>query len=92
MIISTKFAQGQQVRFVRRCVLASNVPRNSQGYKYAALRAKDGDTYDGEGVIEPGTRAVVVDYASHGTGSQDNPIVRVNGHLARTHQTNLEMA
>lgn len=91
MITSSKFAPGQQVRFIRRCVLASNVPRNSQGYTFAALRSEEGDQYDGDGIIDVGTRAVVVDYASHGTGSHDNPIVRVRGHLARTHQTNLEI-
>ncbi len=91
MIISTKMAQGQKVRFVRRCVLASNVPKNSQGYTYAALRSESEDEYGGEGMIEVGTTAVVVDYASHGTGTHDNPIVRVKGHLARTHQTNLEL-
>ena len=92
MITSTKLAPGQKVRFTRRCVLASNVPKNSQGYKYAALRISDDDHYGGEGVIDVGTPAIIVDYASHGVGSHDNPIVRVRGHLARTHQTNIELA
>lgn len=91
MIISTKYAAGQKVRFTRRCVLASNVPKNSQGYVYTALRSEDEDEYGGDGIIEVGTAAVVVDYASHGTGTQVNPIVRVKGHLATTHVTNLEM-
>ena len=90
MIISTKYAMGQRVRFVRRCVLASNVPDNSNGYTYAALRLGDEDEYDGEGIIEPGTQAVVVSYASHGNQATDSPVVRVKGHLARTHQTNIE--
>ena len=90
MIISTKYATGQKVRFTRRCVLASNVPANSQGYKHTALRLHEGDTYDGEGIVERGTEAIVVDYASHGTNSSTYPVLRVKGRLATTHPTNLE--
>jgi hypothetical protein len=91
MITSTKFAAGQKVRFTRRCVLASNVPKNSQGYAHTALRLAEGDHYDGAGIIEPGTAAVVVDYTNHGTNTTSYPVVRVKGRLASTHPTNLEL-
>ena len=90
MIISTKFATGQKVRFTRRCVLASNVPQNSRGYAHTALRVGEDDHYDGDGIVEAGTQAVIVEYASHGTNSTSYPVVRVRGRLASTHPTNLE--
>jgi hypothetical protein len=80
------------VRFTRRCVLNANVPKNSQGYQYAALRLGDDDEYDGEGIIEAGTPATIVNYASHGNQATDSPVVRVKGRIARTHQTNIEAA
>ena len=85
----SKFAPGQRVKFNFRCVLAGNVQRHSGGYTHAVLRLADDDKYPGDGVIEPGPQATIVDYASHGTGSADNPIVRVLGKLARCHQDNL---
>lgn len=87
-----KFALGQKVRFNKKCVLAPTVPKNSSGYKYAVLVTKDGDAYTGAGIIEKGTEAAVVDYASHGTSTSDVPIVRVQGKLARCHQFHLDPA
>ncbi len=88
--MATPLALGQRVRFNKRCVLASNVPKHSQNYELTALVSQEGDAYQGEGVVEPGTMAVVVDYAVHGTGSTTNPVVRVNGKLARVHQNHLD--
>ncbi|MBK6683238.1 MAG: hypothetical protein IPG45_02110 [Deltaproteobacteria bacterium] len=85
-----KFAVGQRVRFNKRCVLTANVPKNSLGYSHMALIAKEGDKYAGVGHIEPGTQAVVVEYAAHNTGSMENPIVRVNGVLTRVHHQQLD--
>lgn len=84
------FAQGQKVRFNRRCVLTSNIPEHSQNYSHMALRAAADETYEGDGIIEAGTMAVVVDYASHGTSTQDNPIVRIGGRRVRCHPSNLD--
>jgi hypothetical protein len=86
----TKLALGQKVRFNKRCVLAPTVPKNSGGYSFAVLIAKEGDAYTGAGVIEKGTETVVVDYASHGTATADVPVVNVAGRLARCHQAHLD--
>ena len=86
----TKLALGQKVRFNKKCVLAPTVPKNSGGYSYAVLIAKDDDKYTGAGIIEKGTEAFVVDYASHGTSTADVPVVRVLGKLARCHQAHLD--
>ena len=88
--MATPFALGQRVRFNKRCVLARNVPKHSGTYQYMALVSEEGDKYQGEGVIEPGTVAVVVDYAVHMTGSTTNPVVKVNGRLTRVHQNHLD--
>lgn len=85
-----KFAPGQKVRFNRRCVLSPRVPKNSQGYTHAVLIHEEGEEYTGSGVIEKGTEAVVVDYASHGTQTSDTPIIRVLGVNARCHQKHLD--
>jgi hypothetical protein len=84
------YALGQRVRFNKRCVLAANVPKHSQGYKLTALVSEEGDAYQGEGVIELGTLAVIVDYAAHGTGTSTNPVVRVGGRLVRVHPKHLD--
>ena len=89
--MATPYALGQRVRFNKRCVLAANVPKHSQGYQLTALVSGEGDAYQGEGVIEPGTVAVVVDYAVHGTGATTNPVVRVNGRLVRVHPKHLDL-
>ena len=88
--MATPFALGQRVRFNKRCVLASNVPKHSGSYQFTALVSQEGDAYTGDGVIEAGTQAVIVDYAVHGTGSTTNPVVRVNGRLARVHPKHLD--
>jgi hypothetical protein len=85
-----KFAPGQKVRFNKRAVLAPTVPKNSSGYHFAVLIPKDGDAYTGAGVINKGTEAIVVDYASHGTATADVPIISVLGKLARCHQIHLD--
>lgn len=85
-----KLALGQKVRFNKRCVLSPRVPKNSNGYTHAVLVPKADDAYVGAGVVEKGTEAVVVDYASHGTVTSDVPVVRVRGVLARCHQVHLE--
>jgi hypothetical protein len=86
----TKLAVGQKVRFNKRGVLSPTVPKNSKGYKYAVLIPLAGDEYEGDGVIEKGTEAVVVDYATHGTATADMPIVRVLGKNARVHAAHLD--
>ena len=63
----SKFAPGQKVRFNKRCVLSNRVPKNSKGYTHAVLVPKEGDAYAGDAVVERGTEAVIIDYASHGT-------------------------
>lgn len=88
--MDSPYANGQRVRFNKRCALAPNVPRHSQDYKYTALVLGEGDHYQGDGVIEPGTPAVIVAYASHGTGSVLNPIIRVKGKLVRVHQNHID--
>lgn len=87
-----KFAPGQKVRFNKKCVLSPRVPKNSNGYSFAVLVHKDGDEYTGAGIIEKGTEAEVVDYASHGTVTVDVPIVLVRGKLARCHHLHLDAA
>lgn len=86
-----KLAIGQRVRFNKRCVLSERVPKNSNDYKFAVLVPKEGDNYQGAGVIEKGTEAVVVHYASHGTVTADVPIVDIKGRLARVHVAHLEL-
>ena len=76
---------GQSVRFNRRCVLSSTVPRNSRGYTHAVLESGADDKYTGAGVISEGTEAEVVDYVSHGTGTMDYPLLRVLGKVAVCH-------
>jgi hypothetical protein len=88
--MQTKLALGQKVRFNKRCVLSPRVPRNSKGYSHAVLVPKEGDKYIGDGVVEKGTEAVVVDYASHGTATADVPIVSVLGKRARVHPAHLD--
>lgn len=92
MSMGTPISLGQRVRFNKRLVLASNVPKHSQNYELTALVAKEDDAYEGEGIIEAGTQGVVVDYAAHGTGTASNPVVRVKGRLARVHQNHLDLA
>jgi hypothetical protein len=84
-------AIGQRVRFNKRCVLSERVPKNAQGYKYAVLVPREGDDYQGAGVIEKGTEATVVDYAAHATATTDVPIVDIKGRLARVHQAHLDL-
>jgi hypothetical protein len=88
--MKTKIAVGTRVRFNKRCVLSSRVPKNSKGYTHAVLVPLEGDAYEGAGVIEKGTEAVVVDYASHGTAVADMPIVRVKGLNARVHLAHID--
>lgn len=85
-----QFAVGTRVRFNKRCVLSDRVPKNSKKYTHAVLVPLEGDTYEGAGVIEKGTEAYVVDFASHGTATADMPIVRVKGINARVHVAHLE--
>jgi hypothetical protein len=82
---------GQTVVFNQRCVLAGTVPRNSKGYTHAVLELAEGDKYTGQGVIESGTQAEVIDYASHGTGTRDYPIVRISGRAAVCHDRFLDV-
>jgi hypothetical protein len=89
--MATPHAIGQRVRFNKRCVLAKNVPKHSQGYQLTALVSEEGDAYQGEGVIDAGTVAVIVAYAVHGTGTSTNPVVRVNGKLVRVHPKHLDL-
>jgi len=86
----SKFAVDQRVRLNKRCAITANVPKNSRGYKYTALALADDDKYAGEGLFDAGTEGSVVQYAAHGTGSVDNPIVRIKGKLIRIHQSMLE--
>ena len=88
--MNSRLAPGQKVRFNKRCVLSARVPKNAGGYTHAVLVTQEGDKYEGEGVIEKGTEAVVVDYASHGTQTTDTPIVRVLGVNARVHAVHLD--
>jgi hypothetical protein len=87
----TKLAPGQKVRFNKRVVLSPSVPKNSKGYSHAVLVVQGDDEYKGAGVVEKGTEAVVVDYASHGTSTSDVPIVRVLGVNARCHPAHLDV-
>ena len=82
---------GETVKFKQRCVLSNTVPKNSKGYTHAVLGLGDEDKYTGEGVIAAGSTAVIIDYASHGTGTRDYPIVRVNGKAAVVHDRFLEI-
>lgn len=88
--MKTSYAAGQRVKFVVRCVLTKNLPRHSQGYQFTALRSAEEDKYTGEGIIDVGTPATIVSYASHGTGAASAPVVKVKGKIARCHSDNLE--
>ena len=55
-----------------------------------ALKSADDDKYQGDGIIDAGTQAVVVDYASHQTNNTDDPVVRVKGFVARVHASAVE--
>ena len=90
MAMSAPYSIGQRVRFNKRCVLASNVPKHSQNYDFTALVSSEDDQYQGDGIIEKGTAAVVIDFAAHGTGTATNPIVRVAGRKARVHPNHIE--
>ena len=82
---------GETVRFKQRCVLSGTVPKNSRGYTHAVLELHDGDEYKGQGVIEPGTEAEVIDYVSHGTGTRDYPLLSVLGKVAVCHDRFIEI-
>lgn len=85
-----RFAIGQAVRFNKRCVLSSRVPKNSKGYTHAVLISGEGDKYTGAGLIEPGTETEILDYVAHGTGTKEYPIVRVRGTHAVCHEDQLD--
>lgn len=88
--MSAPFALGQRVRFNKRCVFATNVPKHSGSYECTVLVLQEGDAYEGDGVIAAGTQGVIVDYAAHNTGSTTNPVVKVMGRRARVHQAHLD--
>lgn len=89
--MQVKLAIGQKVRFNKRVVLSPRVPKNSNGYTHAVLVPIDGDAYEGTAIVEKGTEAEVIDYASHGTSTSDVPIVRVKGVNARVHAVHLNV-
>ena len=90
--MKARFTIGQTVRLNKRCVLSGTVPRNSKGYTHAVLVSGEGDHYKGEGLLEPGTEAEVIDYVSHGTGTQDYPVLMIKGKAAVCNEHHLDSA
>ena len=76
-------ALGQRVKFNKRCALNPNVPKNSGNYHFIALLVAEDDKFEGDGIIEAGTNAVIVDFAAHGTQTRTDPIVKVAGRRVR---------